>query len=1424
MAHRLPLRNRTGPQRPKINGDENATSKLRQSTSITVAGVSRIGHSVFNAVKNGPQRPALGEVTTTAVNRKDANIKPTGKEKELIETGLKRSRSSSLAAATAPQRVPLGPGRGSTAVPVQTTNNARPSSRMHKLSQAALRPSRPTSQQSVAPIVISSEEELYQEHDMDIEDVRIPAAHVADDGIYVGEEEVEAMLDSQDSDEEEEDAEEDARLTESRTFVWPEVSPGHAARYQMEVDHIRANYEEVADAQFDETMVSEYTEEIFEYMSELEDDIMPNPDYMSGQNEITWQMRQTLVDWLLQVHLRYHMLPETLWIAVNVVDRFLTKRVVSLVKLQLVGVIAMLIASKYEEILAPSVDEFVFMTGNGYSKEEILKGERIVLQTIDFKVSNYCSPYSWMRKISKADDYDVQTRTLSKFLTEVTLLDYRFLSVKPSLVAAVGMYTARRMLGGDWNAAFVYHSGFTKEQLMPGYHLLLDKLTEHGFEKQYINKKYANKKFLKASLFALEWARTQVATEGEGTYCRRHWCWRRARQGLFPALRLASANVVVNDFNQAAAQKVVDEIKAAGGNAVVNNSSVTDGATVIKTALDAFGGITILINNAGILRDKGFKNMSDKEWDQIQEVHLKGAYACTKAAWPIFRKQKFGRIVNTASAAGLFGNFGQANYSAAKMGLVSFTRTLALEGVKYNIKATAIAPMAASAMTETIMPPEMLAKLKPEFVAPFVVAVTHPDGPEANGKVFVVGAGYVSEIRWERSKGVVFKTDASFTPSAVKQRWDDIIDFTNPEYPKSMADTDIVAKLEEAKAQPANAQASPEVRFDGQTVIITGSGAGLGRAYALMYARLGANVVVNDVSEKGALAVVDEIRRAGGKAVGAICSAEAGEVLVKAALDAFGGVHILVANAGILRDKSFTAMSDAEWDAVIAVHLRGTYKSVKAVWPIFQKQKYGRIVTTASGVGIYGNFGQANYSTAKAAILGLTRTLAIEGKKYNVLANTIAPSAGTAMTMTIWPKEMVDAFKPDFVAPIVGYLTSSGNEGTTGSLFEISGGWAAQTRWQQAGGYGFPVKKPFTPEDVLAKWNIITNFDDGRATNPISTQEGMEQVCVHVSLVRLELIAPNRLWRTSEMKAKNRWMTTYILTPKTLTSSRKQKKIKLDPLEYNYSERDVILYNLGIGATEMELQWTYEGHDEFSALPTFGVIPQFMASGGVPLDWLPDYNPAKLLHGEQYLSIKAPIPISGELVNQARLMEVLDKGKAAAVTTVVETKDKHTGQVIFENQSTVFIRGSGGFGGKRTGKDRGPASAANTPPKRQPDAVVEEKTLLTQAALYRLSGDANPLHILPEFAAVGGFDRPILHGLCFMGISGKHVLKTFGAYKDIKVRFAGVVYPGETLVTEMWKEGGKVIFQTKVKERGATVLAAAAVTLVDAGKPIKAKL
>ncbi|KAH9964368.1 cyclin-like protein [Lactifluus volemus] len=329
------------------------------------------------------------------------------------------------------------------------------------------------------------------------------------DILVIGDEELENMIDEQDRAEVIENLVPTEDADEILEYIWPDVSPNRAARYQRQVDKVEATFD-AQDEEYDDAMCSEYADEIFQYMGNLQDSIMPTPNYMDAQTEINWDMRQTLVDWLLHVHLRYHMLPETLWIAVNIVDRFLSLRTVSLVKLQLVGVTAMFIASKYEEILAPAADEFVFLTKEGCTKEEILKGEQIVLQTLGFNISQYCSPYSWLRKISHADDFNIQTRTLSKFLAEVTLFDHRFLRVKPCMVAAVGMYTARRMMGGDWNDGFVFYSGYIEEQLEPGYHMLLEKITEPGFNKLYLYKKYAHKRFLKASVYALEVAREQV--------------------------------------------------------------------------------------------------------------------------------------------------------------------------------------------------------------------------------------------------------------------------------------------------------------------------------------------------------------------------------------------------------------------------------------------------------------------------------------------------------------------------------------------------------------------------------------------------------------------------------------------------------------------------------------------------------------------------------------------------------------------------------------------------------------------------------------------------------------------------------------------------------------------------------------------------
>jgi multifunctional beta-oxidation protein len=872
---------------------------------------------------------------------------------------------------------------------------------------------------------------------------------------------------------------------------------------------------------------------------------------------------------------------------------------------------------------------------------------------------------------------------------------------------------------------------------------------------------------------------------------------------LFFASR--GANVVVNDLGGSfkgegagtkAADVVVEEIKKAGGKAVANYDSVEQGEKIIQTAIDNFGRVDVLLNNAGILRDVSFKNMKDSDWDLINAVHIKGAYKCARAAWPYFRKQKYGRVINTASAAGLFGSFGQCNYSAAKLAQVGFTETLAKEGQKYNIICNVIAPIAASRMTETVMPPDVLANLGPEWVVPLVAVLVHSSNTTETGSIFEVGGGHIAKLRWERAKGLLLKADSSYTPGAILKRWDAVNDFSEPEYPTGPAD--MLTKLEDSLKMGSN-EPGQEFRFDGKVALVTGGGAGLGRAYCLAFAKLGASVVVNDLMNPDT--VVQEIQKLGGKAVGNKASVEDGDAVVKTAIDAFGRVDILVNNAGILRDKAFTNMTDKQWDEIISVHLRGTYKVTKAAYPYMLKQKYGRIVNTTSTSGIYGNFGQANYAAAKLGILGFSRALALEGRKNNIFVNTIAPNAGTQLTRTIMPEELVQAFKPDYVAPLVLLLCSDKMpDPPTGLLFEVGSGWQARTRWQRSGGHGFPVDVKLTPEQIAEKWSKIVDFNDGRADHPENGQEGLKSIMANME---------NKSNKSSGSE------TDY------LAAIEKAKKAKSSGSEYSWDDRDVLLYNLSLGAKRRQLPLVYENDDNFQVLPTFGVIPFFNAVAPFSMDEIvPNFSPMMLLHGEQYLEIrKFPIPTSAKTVSYPKLVEVVDKGNAGIVVTGITTKDANTGEDLFYNESTVFIRGSGGFGGAKKGADRGNATIIYQPPKRAPDAVVEEKTSEDQAALYRLNGDRNPLHIDPEFSKVGGFKEPILHGLCFFGFSGKHIVQTFGLFKNIKVRFAGTVLPGQTLVTEMWKEGNKVIFQTKVKETGKLCIAGAGAELLGAPKP-----
>ena len=231
------------------------------------------------------------------------------------------------------------------------------------------------------------------------------------------------------------------------------------------------------------------------------------------------------------------------------------------------------------------------------------------------------------------------------------------------------------------------------------------------------------------------------------------------------------------------------------------------GEKIVKTALDAFGTVDIVINNAGILRDVSFQKMTELDWDLIMKVHLKGAYSVTRAAWNIMREKKYGRIINTGSSSGIYGSFGQANYATAKLGLWGFTQTLAKEGEKRNIRCNCIAPLAGTRMTKTVMPADVVEALKPEYVAPFVAFLSH-ESCEDNGALFEVGAGYIAKQRWQRSAGVQY-TIEKLTLEAIAAQWEKVGDFdnepTNPEGAHEMMGI-VMENLQEAKAKKAEAK------------------------------------------------------------------------------------------------------------------------------------------------------------------------------------------------------------------------------------------------------------------------------------------------------------------------------------------------------------------------------------------------------------------------------------------------------------------------------------------------------------------------------------------------------------------------------------------------------------------------------------------
>ena len=279
-----------------------------------------------------------------------------------------------------------------------------------------------------------------------------------------------------------------------------------------------------------------------------------------------------------------------------------------------------------------------------------------------------------------------------------------------------------------------------------------------------------------------------------------------------------------------------------------------------------------------------------------------------------------------------------------------------------------------------------------------------------------------------------------------------------------------------------------DIRYDGRVAVITGAGGGLGRSYALYLAERGARIVVNDLGgstdgqgndTRAADAVVEEVQALGSEAVAnydSVASAEGGEHIIQAAMDTFGGVDIVINNAGILRDSSLAKMPAENFDAIIDVHLKGAFYVTRPAFRIMKERGYGRVVYTASGAGLFGNFGQANYAAAKMGLVGLSSVTAIEGAKYNIKSNVITPIARTRLTENVMGATG-DMFAPEFIAPMVAYLVSEDCE-YSHEIFNVGAGRYSRIFIGSAPGWNAPEGATPSVEEVRDQLSTIFSTED----------------------------------------------------------------------------------------------------------------------------------------------------------------------------------------------------------------------------------------------------------------------------------------------------------------------------------------------------------
>ncbi|KAF8189887.1 cyclin-like protein [Mycena galopus ATCC 62051] len=508
----------------------NVTGGSTRATAPTAASRAKIGLSAASDTKpDAPvgkrKRDAQGENTALASNR-TKNQTTKGKEKEGVTKKEKVDPATGKPTTTVrttrqPLRTVTGPRHndaGEAEPPLDVKAEVKEEPRVDENAMLVDLPAQPAL--TVAPVrksLVPGENTSVATRQSTATSRRpstrsVPAPHRLEEEVDDDDDRAHKRRRTS-SDSPEEPEEDPALLEEARLQAEEELI---TARIALELETY-ANDEPEADPEVspwddldaddadDPVMVSEYVVDIFKYLKQVELTTMPNPNYMASQTELAWKMRGVLNDWIIQLHVRFRLLPETLFLCVNIIDRFLSARVVSLAKLQLVGVTCMFIAAKFEEVIAPSVLQFQAIADSSYTEAEILQAERYVLKTLDWNLS-YPSPVHYLRRISKADDYNLKARTLGKYLIEIACLEWRLIAAPPSLLAAAAIWLARIALGEEnWTPNLAHYSSYPESALLPTANLMLNyilKPTRH----ESFHLKYSGKKFSKASVFMRQWA------------------------------------------------------------------------------------------------------------------------------------------------------------------------------------------------------------------------------------------------------------------------------------------------------------------------------------------------------------------------------------------------------------------------------------------------------------------------------------------------------------------------------------------------------------------------------------------------------------------------------------------------------------------------------------------------------------------------------------------------------------------------------------------------------------------------------------------------------------------------------------------------------------------------------------------------------